>query len=242
MKISAKSEKGLSRSINQDSYAAGELTGNVSWAVVCDGMGGAAGGNVASATASKLISEKITTCYHVGMSDNSIKNLLVSAIESANAVVHDTASKSETLFGMGTTVVAVIVNGNKVYVASAGDSRAYILSDSIFQITTDHSVVQQMVDNGEITKEEARVHPKKNVITRALGVDKSIRVDFFLEEINREKDIVLICTDGLSNFVSDEDILKLTQSYGKLELADRLAEEACKNGGGDDITVVTLSN
>ena len=98
MKIAAKSDKGLVRSNNQDSYAAGELPGNVAWAVVCDGMGGAAGGNVASATAVKLISEKIATCYHAGMSDGSIKNLLISAIESANMLVFDTAGQNEALF------------------------------------------------------------------------------------------------------------------------------------------------
>ena len=165
MKIAAKSDKGLVRSNNQDSYAAGELPGNVAWAVVCDGMGGAAGGNVASATAVKLISEKIATCYHAGMSDGSIKNLLISAIESANMLVFDTAGQNEALFGMGTTVVAVIINVDRVYVASVGDSRVYIVSESMFQVTTDHSVVQNMIDNGEITKEEARFHPKKNVIT-----------------------------------------------------------------------------
>lgn len=242
MKISAKSDKGMVRPNNQDSYAAGELPGNVAWAVVCDGMGGAAGGNVASASAVKLISEKIATCYHVGMSDNSIKNLLVSAVESANAVVYDTAGKNEALFGMGTTVVAVIVNIDRVYVASAGDSRAYILSDEITQITTDHSMVQGMVDRGEITKEEARVHPKKNVITRALGVENEIRVDFFQEEIDKDNDVVLICTDGLTNFVSDEDIKKLAESCSKYEIADELVKTANENGGGDNVTVVTLSN
>ncbi len=242
MKISAKSDKGMVRSSNQDSYAAGELPGNVAWAVVCDGMGGAAGGNVASAAAVKLISEKIATCYHVGMSDNSIRNLLVSAVESANAVVYDTACKNENLFGMGTTVVAVIVNIDRVYVASAGDSRAYILSDKIVQITTDHSIVQGMVDRGEITKDEARSHPKKNVITRALGVENEIRVDFFQEEIDKDNDVVLICTDGLTNFVSDDDILRLSSICSKYEIADELVKAANENGGGDNITVVALSN
>lgn len=242
MKISAKSDKGMVRSNNQDSYAAGELPGNVAWAVVCDGMGGAAGGNVASASAVKLISEKIATCYHVGMSDSSIRNLLVSAVESANAVVFDTASKNESLFGMGTTVVAVIFNIDRVYIASVGDSRAYIVSDKITQITTDHSVVQGMVDRGEITKEEARVHPQKNVITRALGVENEIRVDFFQEEIDKDNDVVLICTDGLTNFVSDSDILELSKSLSKYEIADELVKTANANGGGDNVTVVTLSN
>lgn len=241
MIISARCEKGVSRSNNQDSYAAGELSEKVAWAVVCDGMGGVAGGNVASSAAAKLISEKIQSGYHAEMTDNSIKNLLISAVESANAVVFDTASKNETLFGMGTTVVAAIASEERVYVASAGDSRAYIISDEIKQITTDHSVVQGMVDRGEITKEEARVHPKKNVITRALGVEKEIRVDFFIEEIEKDKDIVLICSDGLSNFVSDDDISEFAKDLIEQEFVDRLVDAAWENGGGDDITVVTLT-
>lgn len=242
MRISAKSDKGIVRANNQDSYAAGELPGNVAWAVVCDGMGGAAGGNVASASAVKLISEKIATCYHAGMSDNSIRNLLISAIESANALVYDEASKNEALYGMGTTVVAVLVNVDIVYVASVGDSRAYIVSDSMFQVTTDHSVVQNMVDNGEITKEEARFHPKKNIITRALGIETEVRADFFREEIDKDKDIVLICTDGLTNFVSESDILSISQNSSRYEVADNLVKAANENGGGDNITVVALSN
>lgn len=242
MKISAKSDKGIVRANNQDSYAAGELPGNVAWAVVCDGMGGAAGGNVASATAVKVISEKIATCYHPGMSDSSIRNLLVSAIDSANALVLDAAKKNESLTGMGTTAVAVIVNVDIVYVASVGDSRAYIMSDSLFQVTTDHSVVQNMIDNGEITKEEARYHPKKNIITRALGAENEVRADFFREEIDKDKDIVLICTDGLTNYVSEAEICEVSSNSDVYEIADNLVKAANENGGGDNITVVTLSN
>ncbi len=242
MKISAKSDKGIVRANNQDSYAAGELPGNVAWAVVCDGMGGASGGNVASATAVKVISEKIATCYHAGMSDSSIKNLLISAIESANAIVFDASKKNEALSGMGTTVVAVIINVDIVYVASVGDSRAYILSDSLFQVTTDHSVVQNMIDNGEITKEEARYHPKKNIITRALGIEDEIRADFFREEMSKDNDVVLICTDGLTNFVSEADICSISKESDRYEIADNLVRAANENGGGDNITVVALSN
>lgn len=242
MKISAKSDKGVVRANNQDSYAAGELPGNVVWAVVCDGMGGAAGGNVASATAVKVISEKIATCYHQGMSDNSIRNLLISAVESANALVLDAAKKNESLMGMGTTVVAVIVNVDIVYVASIGDSRAYIVSDSMFQITTDHSVVQNMIDNGEITKEEARYHPKKNIITRALGIDDVVKADFFREEMDKDNDIVLICTDGLTNYVDEAEICSVVKDSNVYEIADNLVKTANENGGGDNITVVALSN
>ena len=179
MKIVAKTDKGLVRENNQDAYAVGELPGEVAWAVVCDGMGGAAGGNIASALAVKVISDKITSSYNEKMRDSSIKNLLDSAITAANIEVYDMAYSRPDLKGMGTTVVAVVVRDNVAHIAHAGDSRAYIVNkDGVEQITVDHSLVQNLVDRGEITKEEAEHHPNKNVITRALGVDKRIDVDF----------------------------------------------------------------
>lgn len=242
MKISAKSDKGLVRSENQDSFSTGELPNNAAWAVVCDGMGGAAGGRTASTTAVKIISEKISTGFNPRMSDLSVRNLLVSAVESANAIVFDKAQKDESLSGMGTTVVTVLINTDRLYVASAGDSRVYIASDELTQVTTDHSLVQEMVSRGEITKDEAVVHPKKNIITRALGVDNDIIVDFFQEEFNKEKDIVLLCTDGLTNYLSDNDILEITKKCSRYEIAGTLVNAANKNGGGDNVTVVALSD
>ena len=177
MKISAKTDVGKVRSNNQDSYAAGDLTSEVSWAVVCDGMGGANGGNIASEAAVKVISDKLTSGYHVGMNDNSVKNLLISSV---------------------------------------------------------------MVDNGEITPEEAKEHPKKNVITRALGVDPEVRIDYSQEQLN-EDDLVLLCTDGLTNYVDDEVILEVCKTEDRYKIADKLVELANENGGGDNITVVTVS-
>jgi protein phosphatase len=176
------------------------------------------------------------------MSDLSVKNLLISAVESANAVLYDMALKDESLSGMGTTVVAVLINADRLYAASAGDSRVYLVSDKIEQVTTDHSLVQEMVNRGEITKEEASVHPKKNIITRALGIDGDIRVDFFQEEFNKEKDIVLLCSDGLTNFVSEDDILDTIKKCSRYEIASTLVNAANKNGGGDNVTVVALSD
>ena len=166
MKISAKTDVGMVRSNNQDSYSAGDLTSEVTWAVVCDGMGGANGGNVASETAVKVISDKLTSGYHIGMNDNSVKNLIVSAIEAANMTLFSMARNNEELSGMGTTVVLAVRNTDTLYISNVGDSRIYIVSDSgITQVTTDHSVVQIMLDRGEISPEEAKDHPKKNVIT-----------------------------------------------------------------------------
>jgi protein phosphatase len=145
------------------------------------------------------------------------------------------------LSGMGTTVVVAIVVDESVYVAHAGDSRAYILSNNqLYQLTKDHSLVQEMVDCGKITPEEAREHPKKNLITRALGVSEELRIDFCEESIS-ENDVLLICTDGLTNFVEAEEIYELTEDGKFYEYAERLVNRANHNGGGDNITVVTVS-
>lgn len=241
MKISAKTDVGMVRSNNQDSYSAGDLTSEVTWAVVCDGMGGANGGNVASETAVKVISDKLTSGYHIGMNDNSVKNLIVSAIEAANMTLFSMARNNEELSGMGTTVVLAVRNTDTLYISNVGDSRIYIVSDSgITQVTTDHSVVQIMLDRGEISPEEAKDHPKKNVITRALGVDPDVRIDYSQEQLN-ENDIVLLCTDGLTNYVDDETILDICRTEDKYKIADKLVELANENGGGDNVTVVTVS-
>lgn len=241
MRIVAKTDIGMKRASNQDSYAAGELPGSVAWAVVCDGMGGAAGGNVASSTAVKLISERISSSYRIGMSTNSIKNMLISAIAAANISVYDISKSNEELNGMGTTVVTAIVADGVVCVAHAGDSRAYILSNGqLRQLTKDHSFVQEMVDIGRLTPDEAKDDPRKNIITRALGVGEELRIDFCEEEVGNE-DVLILCTDGLTNFVEPKEIYELTNDGKFYEYAERLVERANKNGGGDNITIVTVS-
>ena len=241
MKIVAKTDKGLVRENNQDAYAVGELPGEVAWAVVCDGMGGAAGGNIASALAVKVISDKITSSYNEKMRDSSIKNLLDSAITAANIEVYDMAYSRPDLKGMGTTVVAVVVRDNVAHIAHAGDSRAYMVNkDGGEQITVDHSLVQNLVDRGEITKEEAEHHPNKNVITRALGVDKRIDVDF--SEIDmQENETLVLCTDGLSNCVNNSEMAEDIKDGQYYAFADRLVKRANKNGGNDNITVVAIA-
>ena len=149
MKIVAKTDQGKVRKDNQDSFAAGELPGGVVWAVVCDGMGGAAGGSVASQTAVKMISEKIASGYQHGMSDRSIKNLLTSVVENANSSIYEMSCSVESLNGMGTTVVAAMIRDKELYLVHAGDSRAYRISqEGITQLTRDHSGGQDMVEHG----------------------------------------------------------------------------------------------
>lgn len=241
MKISARTDVGIVRSNNQDSYAAGEFQNGVAWAVVCDGMGGNAGGNIASSTAVKSISERITSAYRETMTSSSIKNLLVTAITNANFEIYDMAADNLDLLGMGTTVVAAIMTKNTLYIAHAGDSRAYLVTkEEIRQLTRDHSVVQDLVDRGEITPEQARTHPRKNLITRALGVDESLKVDFTVEDLKGDETL-LICTDGLSNMVEPLDIYRVVADNPHEEIAEILVNQANENGGEDNITVVAIT-
>ena len=226
MRIVAKTDTGLVRSMNQDAYAAGELPVGAAWAVVCDGMGGASGGDVASSLAVKTISEHITSGYRDGMGAKSVRNMLDCAISAANITIYDMSRSNESLRGMGTTVVAVIVAGGTAYISHAGDSRAYMLSEGgeLRQLTRDHSMVQELLECGKLTPEEARTHPRKNVITRALGVADSIDADFS-EEKMEPGDVLLICTDGLSNYISNDDIVEVTKSHNYYEFADELIKK-----------------
>ncbi len=242
MKIVAKTDKGRVRSSNQDAYAVGEFSDEVVWAVVCDGMGGAAGGNIASALAVKVISDKINASYREKMRDSSIQNMLDSALTAANIEVYDFAEANTELKGMGTTVVCAIVRDGQAFIAHAGDSRAYIISEDndARQVTVDHSVVQDLLSKGKITSEEAEHHPNKNIITRAVGVDKNIKIDF--DQIDLEAgDTVLLCTDGLSNYVTNEEMIDIMSDGKHYAFADRLVNKANENGGGDNITVVIIS-
>jgi len=242
VKIAARTDIGKVRKQNQDSFGFGELPGGAAWVVVCDGMGGAAAGNIASEEAVKILSSKINATYREEMKINAIRNMLLSSMEAANIMLYDKATSNPELTGMGTTAVAAIFRQEAAFIASVGDSRAYIRSgDILSQLTRDHSLVQAMVENGEITQSQAKRHPSKHIITRALGTDESVEADYF-EEYFGQEDLCLMCTDGLTNFVDNEDILRLIKTAGFYELADKLIEAANAKGGGDNITAVTVSH
>lgn len=245
MQISGKTDVGLLRADNQDSFAVGELPSGGAWAVVCDGMGGHAGGQTASTTAVECISERIKNNFHEDMSVQSVRNMLESAVMFANAKVYDSSVKNPSLRGMGTTVVAVVCFRDIAVIACVGDSRCYHLkNDSINQITKDHSLVQELVDSGNITPEEAEDHPMKNIITRALGLEDDVQVDFFEIPFGSSQDrreMLLLCTDGLTNLVSDEKIAECLSEEDFGVCAEKLVELANKNGGRDNITAVILA-
>lgn len=240
MKIYSKIDKGVVRNSNQDAYFAGEISQDVTFAVVCDGMGGANAGNVASGTAVKTISEYIIKSYRNNMSAEDISKMLKNAIISANIEIYDMSSQNENLSGMGTTVVAAVIRDSNAVIANVGDSRIYLVDGKLTQLTTDHSVVQTLIASGKITPEDAKVHPRKNVITRALGAEAEVAVDISECRLS-EGDTLLLCTDGLTNFATEEDILKTFKQNDISAVAEKLVELANNGGGGDNITAVTLT-
>ncbi len=240
MDIFSLTDTGVVRSVNQDAFVHGKISESISWAVVCDGMGGAKGGDHASLVAVEEMAKVISSGITEASDAESVKDTLCDAINDANTRIYNEAKDDPALYGMGTTVVAAVVMGSSLVLAHAGDSRAYLISDSgMRQVTVDHSLVQEMVDSGEITDEEARVHPRRNVITRALGVADTIEIDFSLLKIESNES-VLLCSDGLTNFLEDEEIFELFRSTEPPLIAAALVDRANENGGGDNITAVIM--
>lgn len=240
MQIFSKTDRGRVRTDNQDAYFAGKITDDSVFAVVCDGMGGANAGNVASELAVRHISEYVIRSYRDGMDMTDTEKTLKNAIVSANISLYDKAVNNAELAGMGTTAVAAFVKDGTAVIAHVGDSRIYLVNGEIKQLTRDHSVVQSLIESGKITPEDAKVHPRKNVITRALGAEEDVAVDSDCINLS-DGDTLLLCSDGLTNFLDDKDILKVFQNNDISAVAERLVEEANENGGGDNITVVTVT-
>lgn len=240
MQIFSKMDIGMVRSSNQDAYFTGEISDGSVFAVVCDGMGGANAGNIASETAVKVISEYVVKSYRTSMKNEDIEKMLNNAILSANIEIYDLSMKNESLAGMGTTAVVALVRDGVAVIAHVGDSRAYLVGDELTQLTRDHSVVQSLLESGKLTPNEAKVHPKKNVITRALGAEENVIADSDIIEI-KSGETLLICTDGLSNFAEPSEILDIFKNNKIEEVAELLVSAANKNGGGDNIAVVTIT-
>lgn len=240
MIISAKTDVGAFRDNNQDAFLCGSFINGDSWAIVCDGMGGVSGGQIASKLCIEKAAAVIKKGYRNRMSVKSAKNLLESAISAANAVVFEESLKDRELQGMGTTIVAAVIIGSIAVIAYVGDSRAYILNDTVTRITTDHSLVQLMIDTGRITPEEAKTHPDRNIITRAVGIENFVDADIEIVDISPE-DKLLLCTDGLTGVVEENDILSIVNEYHEVS-AKKLIEKAIENGSRDNITAVIVDS
>ena len=241
MQIFSKIDIGNKRNTNQDAYITAILPDSAVLAVVCDGMGGANGGDVASRTATELICEYVKNSYNSAQSNDRLLELLKNAVLSANLEIYELACKNEDLSGMGTTVVAAIIKPQTALICNVGDSRAYLIEEDIAQITRDHSVVQSLIEKGELTAEEARVHPKKNIITRALGVEENVMPDLYEIEFG-ENSRLLLCTDGLSNFVKETEILNTFNNNQTKDIAEILVDKANAAGGGDNITAIVVAH
>lgn len=240
MQIAATSDVGKKRASNQDRFCLNSA-GENAYAIVCDGMGGHVGGETASGLAVAALKKAMDETLSSLQPETPVQAKIKAAFEQANRVVFAETLKNTDLAGMGTTAVCAFVRGTTLYVAHVGDSRAYLYRDGLMlQLTKDHSFVQQMIDLGEITREQAEKNPYKHLITRALGSSAEVEVDEMTVSLMPD-DRVLLCSDGLYNMVRFE---KLTRALGAAEsaqdLCDGLVAEANDNGGTDNITVAAL--
>jgi serine/threonine protein phosphatase PrpC len=232
---------GAVRQQNQDAYSIDHLENGVLVGIVCDGMGGAQAGDVASqlAVAEFLAFIRAETKHKMDFEE--LKSVLKEAVSHANAAVFEQANKCREYQGMGTTLVAAAVYDQTIVVANVGDSRAYLVNASgIKRVTKDHSLVEDMVCRGEITPEEARMHPQKNLITRALGSEPSVECDIFSLEF-KSGEYLLLCSDGLVNIVNDQEILYEVIHGGEPEnCCQRLLDMTLSRGAPDNVTTVLI--
>lgn len=242
MQVYSQSDIGLRRESNQDYCLTGQFPDGAVWAIVCDGMGGHNGGSTASRVATETMADTLKSGYRENMNPDEIRALMDLSVECANKAVYEMALHVQGLEGMGTTVVEVIVKSGIAHVVHAGDSRAYyVLGDDLRQVTTDHSIVQMLVDSGELTPEQARSHPYRNQITRALGTEPYLSTDYNTVDFVPGSKLI-ICTDGMSNYITDEALLDFIRQYECEELTERLVETAKELGGSDNITVAVIAN
>lgn len=241
MRVFCETNKGLMRENNEDNFIV-EESDRYSLYAVADGMGGHKAGEVASSIAI----EAIRDIFIKSSSNEEFKapSFIIESIEAANKKVREEALCKEECSGMGTTITMAVVDLklNIVYIANVGDSRAYLIKDNeIIQITEDHTYVHELLKDGRITIEEAKHHPKRNVITRAVGSEEYVQADIFEIELSNN-DVILLCTDGLTTHLTDEEILGIVREYGCEESVQRLIKLANDNGGTDNITIIIVDN
>ena len=230
-------DPGCTRPQNQDTYQLETLDKNSLLCVVCDGMGGAKSGNIASTLAADVFTQEVKRSWKSGMDAHDAEQMLRGAVKLANFTVYDQAQQFEEFAGMGTTLVAALISNKQAVIVNVGDSRAYhIDTDGIRQVSVDHSLVQMMVQRGELTQEQAKHYPGKNLITRAIGTEPVVMCDVFHRKLDRG-DCLLLCSDGLSNQIDDQEILfEVVHGLDKSKCCQRLLEIAKKRGAPDNVT------
>ena len=243
MEYFANTDVGISRSNNEDSYLVKSYGENKILAIIADGMGGHNAGEKASRMAvDKFCAYIDTNCPDIfELSERKIFINLQKAMSAINTEVYSQSQLNHLLSGMGTTIVACLITETKYYVVNVGDSRMYVLNNSVLnQITKDHSLVAELLDLGVITPEQAREHPKKNVITRAIGSDSSVECDGFSGELNKG-DVIILCTDGLTNMVDETEIKNIISENVNLDNAsEKLVKKANESGGKDNISLILV--
>lgn len=235
------SDIGKVRAQNQDVYRIEELDRHTVIAAVCDGMGGAKSGNIASRLAIDVFVDEVARSWKSSMNQEQIEQLLTGAVKLANFTVYDQARQFEDFAGMGTTLVAALVSGKNATIVNVGDSRCYhITREDIRRITVDHSLVQMMVDRGDLTAEEAKVYPGKNYITRAVGTEPTVESDVFAIRVERG-DALLLSSDGLHNEVEEQEILfEVVHGVNNDNCCQRLLDIANMRGSPDNVTSVLV--
>lgn len=241
MRVWAATDIGRVRQENQDSFAYSVAQDGASAVcVVCDGMGGVSGGKLASELASSAFVAEFGKLTVRSFNSRRLPEYLIKAADSANQQVYRRSLDEPQYKGMGTTLVAAVLSGESIGIVNVGDSRAYrIGAGGISQITHDHSVVEGLVDMGEITREQAKHHPRKNLITRAIGTEKRVTPDVFEPGADRGE-FILLCTDGLTNVVDDSEILDIVRCGAVEEACDRLIDAALTRGAPDNVTVALI--
>ena len=234
-------DQGCVRKQNQDAYQIVQLDKHSMLCVVCDGMGGAKSGNIASSLAVDVFIQEVKRSWTPSMDQDKLNQMLRGAVKLANFTVFDQAQQFEEFDGMGTTLVAVLIRSRHATVVNVGDSRAYkIDKNGIRQVSRDHSLVQLMVDRGELTPEMARTYPGKNFITRAIGTEPMVECDLFHLEVAKG-DFLLLCSDGLSNMMDEQEILfEVVHGVNKQHCCQRLLDIAKSRGAPDNVTSVLV--
>ncbi len=239
MKIAAITDIGSCRQENEDNYCAQQMAGGTAWGIVCDGMGGVNGGRMAARIATDTMQKYFARQIRL-LQPGGEKSFLMRGFDVTNRAVYDKATSDPEMLGMGTTGVCAYVGSGLAHIVHAGDSRAYLYHEGgLRQITRDHSMVQQLVDSGQITREQATLHPQKNLITRALGVAANIVPEYNRCEVEAG-DILLLCTDGLTNMVQDAEIARVLQEVPFFDATRILVDRALQAGGQDNITVLLM--
>ena len=236
----AKTDIGKAREMNQDYYYVSSPESNVQLYILADGMGGYNGGDVASKLAVETVKNYIENNFNkIEPQKEQILQLVKNAAEYANTAVYEKSKTSEDLQGMGTTLDICLIYNNKVYIGHVGDSRIYLIrKDIIRKLTKDHSYVKKLLEDGKITREEANHHPKKNMLIKALGCTEYVEPDIRARNIEKQ-DILLMCSDGLTNMVEESVIYKLVKENPQTA-PEKLVNLANEAGGYDNITVITI--